>query len=1388
MKYRARVLALLLTATMTAGTLPAPAYAAEVTEAETQAEAEEPQQEETEQKDDSSEEETDAGKSEEKDEAPATDEEQDEDASSDEEQDETPSEEQDEAADEQDGEETQEAVTFEVSGEDWTLDQSSDSVTLEEKAYEAGETAVDKYTVTLPEGAEKVTLTFSGSVECFGEEDKKLESTEEDGKTVVADVEAGLLKVYAPAAEEDAEHTLLYVIQINAQEAAQDLAVAADKEEVASGEDVTLDWTIGQDLTDMGGLQVRLYFDADLFELKDAKTGESNADAELSALKKDADGNSFYELLYVYDYAEDSSSELKAGSILTTTFTAKYMDEETADAEFRLETVEAFDTEQQDVELTLGDVETVQINNAKRPEYAVKLGKGITGDSTVEHGKDYQFRISETEGMDYVIEATMNGEPVDVIANGDGTYTIKDVRGDLEIKATATAKMMAVTLDGEDLSGADSVAYNGDYTFNLNRAAGYDYEVSVTTADGSEVAYTMDETGTVGTVKNVVSSLTIKAIRTAKTYAVTVTGNGAEDVFANPATATHGKKYTFRIGMDESLTYRIEAQIGENVYNITPVSGQCAIAASLVTGDVTIRVTRGYLTHLGEGIKGDSIAENEGDYEFRIDKDPSLNYDIKATMDETSVDFEEKEDGVYIIKNVTGELQISMTTAIKTFEVTLESEDLSGETVVNYGADYTFRLDKEKGYIYTLTVTADGEEVPYEASEADNTYVVKNVTSDLSVRVTKVLEIPYKVEIEDQEYSGSALKPQVKVVDIETNKELVQGKDYTVTYKNNVNANSVRDENGDIVFSNTVAKSTDAEDFQAENPYVVITGKGNYQQTVYANFNICLKYIGMTTIAVTDKFEVSEKTVKVLKSVKNGKLTLKEGTDYTVFLTVPGGDPENPEDLVDIVNGQTKLNQSGEYILTIEGKGNYAGTVKESIFVDKKAQLINNATVKLNVKSVPYDADGAVLDPDQYVVTIKDGKTTKTLKFDEDYTVSFYDNEAVGTAKMQINGKGDYTGYKVVTYQITGTKLTTSNVQISDLDSTRTYTGSEIKQDQAKLTLKGDTDALVRNKDYTVSYTNHVKKGTATITFTGKAEAGYTGSIKKTFKIEAADLSDCTKENMDAITIVYAKAGADPTDAVKLTYKGKTLVNGQDYTLKFQNNKAVASASDAKAPTITITGKGNFAGKLTQTFSITAKTLTASDITIVPVAYNAKKADTYKYQPKVVVKDGGKVLGKADYKITWDNNTQKDYNDWYADESGTKSAPSMTIEGIGAYTGTVTMDLPIYRTKLAAANLYVMVEGTDYTGKQVTPAVAVFYSTDKKAISEVKKDAGKLETYLKAGKLMLLDEEDYEVTYGANIDAGKDKGTVTITGINEYGGSVTQKFTINSKTMVNTAK
>ena len=72
-----------------------------------------------------------------------------------------------------------------------------------------------------------------------------------------------------------------------------------------------------------------------------------------------------------------------------------------------------------------------------------------------------------------------------------------------------------------------------------------------------------------------------------------------------------------------------------------------------------------------------------------------------------------------------------------------------------------------------------------------------------------------------------------------------------------------------------------------------------------------------------------------------------------------------------------------------------------------------------------------------------------------------------------------------------------------------------------------------------------------------------------------------------------------------------------------------------------------------------------------------------------------------------------------------------------------------------------MTEKAVYTGKQVRPAVAVRDTVDGKTLQKGK---------------------DYEVSYGANNQSGKNKGSVTITGIApEYGGSVTVKFDIEKK-------
>ena len=146
---------------------------------------------------------------------------------------------------------------------------------------------------------------------------------------------------------------------------------------------------------------------------------------------------------------------------------------------------------------------------------------------------------------------------------------------------------------------------------------------------------------------------------------------------------------------------------------------------------------------------------------------------------------------------------------------------------------------------------------------------------------------------------------------------------------------------------------------------------------------------------------------------------------------------------------------------------------------------ISKASVTLSTSTYAYD--GKAKTPS---VTVKVGG--KTLKKDTDYTISYSNNTKVGTAKVTITGKGNYTGSVSKTYSIKNNfkKATASGI------SNKSYTGKNITQ---SITVKYNGKTLKNGTDYTVSYSNNKNIGTATVKIAGKGS--YTGTIAKTFKI-----------------------------------------------------------------------------------------------------------------------------------------------------------------------------------------------------------------------------------------------------------------------------------------------
>ena len=149
-------------------------------------------------------------------------------------------------------------------------------------------------------------------------------------------------------------------------------------------------------------------------------------------------------------------------------------------------------------------------------------------------------------------------------------------------------------------------------------------------------------------------------------------------------------------------------------------------------------------------------------------------------------------------------------------------------------------------------------------------------------------------------------------------------------------------------------------------------------------------------------------------------------------------------------------------------------------------------------------------------------------------------------------------------------RISISKASVTLSTSTYAYDG---KAKKPGVTVKLNGKTLKNGTDYTVSYSNNTKVGTATVKITGKGN--YTGSVSKTFKIK----NNFKKATVSGIS-TKAFTGKNITQSITVKYNGKTLKNGTDYTVSCSNNKSIGTA------TVKIAGKGSYTGTITKTFKI----------------------------------------------------------------------------------------------------------------------------------------------------------------------------------------------------------
>ena len=278
---------------------------------------------------------------------------------------------------------------------------------------------------------------------------------------------------------------------------------------------------------------------------------------------------------------------------------------------------------------------------------------------------------------------------------------------------------------------------------------------------------------------------------------------------------------------------------------------------------------------------------------------------------------------------------------------------------------------------------------------------------------------------------------------------------------------------------------------------------------------------------------------------------------------------------------------------------------------------------------------------------------------------------------------------------------------------TVTYTGSALSPD-ITVTFNGKT--LTKGKDYAVAFTNNINAGTAKAKITGLGN--YDGTVEKNFTILPFDIN-----NGGFIMVMgspYTYTGGELKPGFTVMISGRSLA-AANYDVAYSNNVNVGTA------TITVTGKGNYKGTITEKFTIQAKPLKDVSVTYANLmSYTGKQVC-----PEVKVMDGAVELKQnVDYDVSYQNNTEV-----------TTSARIKDHRKRKLYRNNRPVFLNPETRKINLKDAEITADNQTYNGREQKPAVTV-------------KVSGRV-----------IDPSEYSVLYSENINAGTAR--ITVNGLSD---------------------
>ena len=566
------------------------------------------------------------------------------------------------------------------------------------------------------------------------------------------------------------------------------------------------------------------------------------------------------------------------------------------------------------------------------------------------------------------------------------------------------------------------------------------------------------------------------------------------------------------------------------------------------------------------------------------------------------------------------------------------------------------------------------------------------------------------------------------------------------------------------VHGNTLSNGTDYDVVYGHNTdvseggIITVTGKGEKARgTKSVQFRITPVSIENAQVTFAATYPYTGQSQRPVPDVEIGNKTLTEGVDFRV---------DYPTDTVNV----------GFKPVNIVGMGNYTGRMSGDITTDPMTWpyyhigvvSLTDSAVTIEVQDAYYAGGENVTPP--YSVKYNGIPLVK----DRDYTVTMSGTHAaVGTNySITFTGINNFNGAVDKTYAIREADLSKGVVKLSE--TSHEYTGSPIvprivatidKGDGTVYTLKEGAD-----KDYVVTFNGGqamIDVGTYSILVEGKNN--FINSLSETYTVTAKDLSDSSKVKITYDIDNEYQEGAEVRPAPKVwdIARGVQLVEGTDYTVTYDNNKAAASKDSALPPTITVVGLGNYTGTFSGTFNI-GHPLGSLEIVLDSYQYTY---DGQLHVPGVQVKRGNTVLVEGvDYEKSYSN-----FDGSALDANAGKK--SVNITGHGGYYSDSSRTYDIV-AKVANANMIKIDPSllkdesgnyyTVYTGTDIEPAVTIYDEEISSAIP--------------------VDPSNYDVAYVRNKDMSTptNPALIKIVFKNNYAmgaESYTMPFYIKAKTI-----